>query len=70
MKLETSLQNGNLSEFCQLKVDDREDRDDQQVWQFIQANFQGDRRTALLSLLEYEPSYIRDKVGTYHSGKY
>ena len=61
MKLETSLQNGNLTEFCEAKVLD-EKTSDKEVWQYIKANFEQDPRSAYLSLLQYEPNEIHRKV--------
>lgn len=61
MKLETTLQTGNFNEFCQAKIDE-DNTEDRQVWQFIKANFEQDPRIALLSLLQYEPNDIREKV--------
>ena len=61
-KLETSLLNGNMSEFCELKTKDVTVADDRDVWQFIQANFEQDPRTSFLTLLEYEPNEMRQKI--------
>ena len=62
VKLETSLQTGNLSEFCEAKVMDDKNESDKEVWQYIKANFDNDPRTAFLNLLQYEPNEIQQKV--------
>ena len=62
MRLETSLQNGNLTEFCEMKTTDTSQSKDQDVWRFIQANFDQDPRTKFLTLLEYEPNETRQKI--------
>ena len=59
-KLETSLQNGNMAEFCESKIGD-EDKD-KLVWQYIKANFETDYRTSFLTLLDYEPNDVKQKV--------
>ena len=59
-KLETSLQTGNMSEFCEAKISDG--GQDKAVWQYIKANFEADSRTSFLTLLDYEPNTIRQKV--------
>ena len=63
-KLETSLLNGNMAEFCDLKTkeDDLVAAGDRDVWKFIQANFEQDPRTCFLTLLEYEPNEMRQKI--------
>ena len=63
-KLETSLLNGNMAEFCDLKTKDVDSSvaGDRDVWQFIQANFEQDPRTSFLTLLEYEPNEMRQKI--------
>ena len=59
-KLETSLQNGNMAEFCEAKIG-VEDKD-KLVWQYIKANFETDYRTSFLTLLDYEPNDVKQKV--------
>ena len=63
-KLETSLLNGNMAEFCDLKTkeDDLVAAGDRDVWKFIKANFEQDPRTCFLTLLEYEPNEMRQKI--------
>ncbi len=62
MKLETSIQNGNLTEFCEAKIAGDSANVNRNVWQYIKANFEQDPRIAFLTLLEYEPNEIREKV--------
>ena len=59
-KLETSLQNGNMAEFCEAKIG-VEDKD-KLVWQYIKANFETDYRTSFLTLLDYEPNDVKQRV--------
>ena len=64
-KLETSLQNGNMAEFCEAKIG-VEDKD-KLVWQYIKANFETDYRTSFLTLLDYEPNDVKQKVSFFPS---
>jgi protein transport protein SEC31 len=61
-RLETSLQNDNMTEYCELKVSDSSKKENQEVWRFIKANFEQDPRKAFLTLLEYEPNSVRNMV--------
>ena len=61
VRLETSLQNDNMSEFCELKTSDSKETN-QNVWKFIKANFDNDPRISFLTLLEYEPNEMRQKI--------
>lgn len=62
-RLETSLQNGNFAEFCQMKVEEsRESPDDQEMWQFIGANFGQNPRHEFLGLLGYDPHQVAEEV--------
>nr|XP_042906130.1 protein transport protein Sec31A [Parasteatoda tepidariorum] len=59
-KLESSLANGNLVEFCQSKVEGSRNEQEKLVWNFLQATFNSTPRAQMLSLLGY--SY--EKVGS------
>ena len=55
-KLETSLANDNMYEFCEAKVADTASVDNQTVWRFIKANYEADARSAFMTLLGYDSS--------------
>lgn len=61
-RLETSLEHQNVSEFCQLKLNETKDEKDQEVWNFIQANFYEDPRKRFLHLLGYDFDKVSDEV--------
>ena len=62
MQLETSLQNENLSEFCDLKISESTCKEDQEVWKFIRANFSTSPNQEFLELLGYDPDKIRQQI--------
>jgi hypothetical protein len=54
-KLETSIQNQNLPEFCESKIATADSGGDRQVWTFIKASFGENPRLEFLNLLGYNP---------------
>ena len=62
LRLETSLANANMSEFCESKIGGCANAEDQQVWRFIKANFGDNPRLEFLDLLGYDPDDVAKKV--------
>ena len=62
LRLETSLANANMSEFCDSKIGGCENTEDQQVWRFIKANFGSNPRLEFLDLLGYNPDDVSKKI--------
>ena len=62
LRLETSLANANMTEFCDSKIGGCENTDDQQVWRFIKANFGDNPRLDFLDLLGYDPDDVSKKI--------
>ena len=63
-RLETSIQNQNVPEFCESKIVSATKPEDQQVWQFIKANFEENPRLQFLDLLGYSPETVAKLVET------
>ena len=63
-KLETSLQNDNMYEFCEAKIADTSSVENQQVWRFIKANFESESRSYFLSLLGYDQVSLHRSILT------
>lgn len=63
-RLETSIQNQNIPEFCESKIVSATKPEDQQVWQFIKANFDENPRLQFLDLLGYSPDTVAKLVET------
>ena len=64
LQLETSLNNENLSEFCNLKIAESTTKDDQQIWKFIRANFSDNPNNEFLELLGYNPEQICSQISS------
>ena len=62
MRLETSIANQNLNEFCESKIAGCRSKDDQEVWQFIKAKFGEAPRRLYLELLGFQPEETWKKV--------
>jgi protein transport protein SEC31 len=66
-RLETSLENQNVQEFCHLKLNEMAEEKDREVWNFIAANFEEDPKNRFLNLLGYDPSQVAEDVrALYH----
>lgn len=63
LRLETSIANSNMPEFCDSKIGTSVSADDQQVWRFVKANFGDSPRLDFLDLLGYNPDEMSKKVG-------
>ncbi len=62
LRLETSIANANMPEFCDSKVAAAASADDQQVWRFIRASFEDGNRLEFLNLLGYSPDDVSKKI--------
>lgn len=63
-KLESSLTNGNLVEFCHSKVESSQNEQERITWSFLQATFSGSPRKKMLSLLGYDSEKITAEINT------
>jgi protein transport protein SEC31 len=61
-QLETALQYGQYSEFCEAKIASSTTPHERSVWNFLRANFQTNKRAELLSLLGFKQDEINNKV--------
>jgi protein transport protein SEC31 len=61
-QLETALQYGQYSEFCEAKIASSTTPHERSVWNFLHANFQTNTRAELLSLLGFKSDEINNKV--------
>ncbi len=61
-KLETSIQNQNLPEFCESKIGSSASEEDEKVWRFVRANFADNPRLEFLDLLGYNMEAVAEKV--------
>ena len=62
LQLETTLKNGNMLEFCELKIAESTTKGDQQIWKFIKANFADNPNKEFLNLLGYDPERVHSQV--------
>lgn len=62
VRLETSMQNNNMPEFCESKVATVGNKNDQEMWQFIGANFDDNPREKFLKLLGQDPKAVEEEV--------
>jgi len=62
LRLETSIANQNVPEFCQVKAEAAVDEDDKQLWKFIGASFADSPRLEFLDLLGFNGDEIAKKV--------
>ncbi|XP_023705951.1 protein transport protein Sec31A isoform X4 [Cryptotermes secundus] len=67
-QLETVLQYGQYTDFCQAKIASSTTPHERAVWNFLRANFETNSRAELLSLLGFKPDEINSKLGR-HIGK-
>lgn len=56
--LQETIQSGNLSEFCQKKIQESAETNQRMIWSFLNASFQASPRSTMLSLLGYDPQKI------------
>ncbi|GBL60714.1 hypothetical protein AVEN_47280-1, partial [Araneus ventricosus] len=61
-KLESSLVNGNLIDFCQSKADASQTEQERITWNFLQATFNSAPRSQMLSLLGYNYEKVVSEV--------
>jgi protein transport protein SEC31 len=61
-QLETALQHGQYSEFCEAKISSSTTPHERSVWNFLRASFQTNTRAELLSLLGFKSDEINNKV--------
>ncbi|GFQ92555.1 protein transport protein Sec31A [Trichonephila clavata] len=61
-KLESSLSNGNLIEFCQSKSDASQTEQERITWNFLQATFNSAPRSQMLSLLGYNYEKVVSEI--------
>ncbi len=62
LRLETSIQNQNLPEFCESKVASSSSSDDEQLWRFVGANFADNPRLRFLDLLGFNSEAVAEKI--------
>jgi protein transport protein SEC31 len=61
-QLETVLQYGQYSDFCQAKIASSTASHERAVWNFLRASFETNSRAEFLSLLGFKPDEINSKV--------
>lgn len=61
-QLETALQYGQYSEFCEAKISSSTTLHERSVWNFLRASFHTNTRAELLSLLGFKSDEINNKV--------
>ncbi|GIY28250.1 protein transport protein Sec31A [Caerostris darwini] len=61
-KLESSLANGNLTEFCQSKVEDSQSDHERMLWRFLKATFNTTPRSHMLRLLGFDFDKVSDEI--------
>lgn len=64
-QLETALQYGQYSEFCEAKISSSTTPHERSVWNFVHASFKTNTRADLLSLLGFKSDEINNKLGRY-----
>ena len=62
---ETTMDPNNIIAFCQSKVAQAQNAEDQRLWQFMQVIFEADARHQLLDTLGYNPTEISAQVAAY-----
>ncbi|XP_054720841.1 protein transport protein Sec31A-like [Uloborus diversus] len=63
-KLESSLANGNLLEFCQNRVENSSTDQEKITWNFLQATFNNAPRAKMLSLLGYDYEKVVNEINS------
>jgi protein transport protein SEC31 len=61
-QLETVLQYGQYTDYCQAKIASSTTPHERTVWNFLRASFETNSRAELLSLLGFKPDEINSKV--------
>lgn len=61
-QLETALQYGQYSEFCEAKISSSTTPHERSVWNFLHASFQTNTRAEILSLLGFKSDELNNKV--------
>ncbi|KAG8188070.1 hypothetical protein JTE90_014309 [Oedothorax gibbosus] len=61
-RLESSLANGNLYEFCQNKIDNSQTEEERMSWSFLQVTFNSAPRGSMLSLLGYSYDQVKTEI--------
>ncbi|XP_074647713.1 protein transport protein Sec31A-like [Tubulanus polymorphus] len=61
-QLETALSNHQLTEFCNLKIENSTDEHDKNIWKFLKTNFHKDPRQQFLELIGYNRANLVESV--------